>query len=185
MKRLICQVFVIAGLAAGASLNALAAPPAGQVDFGKFAEAAAGGELVEVQVSSNMLSMAARLVDKQEPELGKLLRSVQLIHINVIGLTEENRAEMEKRMQRIRRELDAQGWERIVTAQKKSGDDVAVFARTRGEEALAGLAITVFSPKKGAVLANIVGDIRPDQVAALGEKLNIEPLKQLGAMFKK
>ena len=83
------------------------------------------------------------------------------------------------------RELDAQGWERIVTAQKKAGEDVAVYAKTRGEEALAGLAVTVFSPKQQAMLANIVGDIRPDQVAALGEKLNIEPLKQLGATLKK
>ena len=185
MKRLICQLFAIAGLAAGASLNTLAGPPAGQVDFGKFSAPVSGGEFVEVQVSSNMLSMTARLVEKQEPDLAKLLRSVQLIHVNVVGLTDENRAEMEKRVQQIRHELDGQAWERVVSVQKKTGEDVAVYAKTRGEESLAGLAVTVFDPKKQAVLANIVGDIRPDQVAALGEKLNIEPLKQIGAALKK
>jgi hypothetical protein len=35
------------------------------------------------------------------------------------------------------------------------------------------------------VLVNIVGDIKPEQVTALGESLDIEPLKQAGAVFKK
>jgi len=185
MKSLICQWFVVAGLAAGASLNALADAPAGQVDFSKFAQPGKGGEFVEILVKSNLLSMAAQIVEKEEPEVAKLLRSVQLVHINVVGLTDDNRSEMEKRVQQMRRDLDAQGWERIVTVQQKGAEDVSIHAKTRGTEALAGLAITVIDPKDEAVLINIVGDIKPEQVSALGNGLDIKPLKKVGEALKK
>jgi len=31
---------------------------------------------------------------------------------------------------------------------------------------------------------NVVGDIRPEQITALGESLNIKPLKELGGAIK-
>ena len=65
----------------------------------------------------------------------------------------------------------------------KNGEDVGVFTKTRGGDALAGLAVTV-TDGKDVVLVNIVGDIRPDQIAALGESLNIKPLKDIGKAIK-
>ena len=77
MKNLISHSLAIAVLAAGVSLNVLADPPSGQVDFGKLAAPGNGGEFVEIQVNSNLLSLAARLVEKQQPDAAKLLRGVQ------------------------------------------------------------------------------------------------------------
>jgi hypothetical protein len=47
-----------------------------------------------------------------------------------------------------------------------------------------GLALVLFAGKDQAVFANIVGDIKPEQLALLGERLHIEPLKNLGQMTK-
>ena len=171
----------VAAFAAGISFNVLAGPPPGQVDFGKFTPPGDGGQFVEVQINSNLLSLAARTVEKQQPDAARLLRGVQLVRVNVIGLTDENRAEMTKRVQRIRHDLDAQGWDHNVTVQEKNGEDVGIYTKTRGGEALAGLVVAVIDPKDEVVLINIVGDIRPEQVAALGEKLDIKPLKDVGA----
>src|SRR5439155_533363 len=77
-------------------------PSAGYVDFGKFSPPASGGEFVEVHIKSNVISMVARLVEKSEPDVAELIRGLQLIRVNVIGLDEENRAEMEKRVKKIR-----------------------------------------------------------------------------------
>jgi hypothetical protein len=184
MKTMIRYPLAIAVLAAGVRLNVLADPPPGQVDFGKFTPSGDGGEFVEIQIKSNLLSLAAQMVEKQEPDVAKIMRSVELIHVNVIGLTDANRADVEKRVRQIRHDLDAQGWEHNVVVQQKDGEDVGVYTKTRGGEALAGLAITVIEPKAEVVLINIVGDIRPDQVPALGEKLDIEPLKKVGAALK-
>ena len=39
--------------------------------------------------------------------------------------------------------------------------------------------------KQEAVVVNVVGDIKPEQLAALGEAMNIEPLKKAGGSIKK
>jgi hypothetical protein len=108
---------------------------------------------------------------------------VQLVRVNVVGLTEENREEMQQRVQRIRQDLEERGWERNVNAQGKKGEDVGVYTQTQGGTALAGIAVIVIDPKN-VVFVNVVGDIRPEQIAALGEKLDIKPLKELGGAVK-
>jgi hypothetical protein len=175
--------FAFALVTASLCLTAHAAAP-GVVDFGKFSPPDKGSEFVEVQVKSNLLTLAAQLVDKEQPDAARLLRSVQLVRVTVVGLTEENREEMQKRVQKIRQDLDGRGWERNVNVQGKDGEDIVVHTQTRGAEALAGVAITVIDPKN-AVLVNDVGDIRPEQIVALGESLNIKPLKEIGGAIKK
>jgi hypothetical protein len=183
MKKLICRSFVFAFVTASLCLTARAESP-GLVDFGKFTPPGKGNEFVEVHVKSNLLAFAAQLVEKEQPDAAKLLRNVQLVQVYVVGLTEENREEMQKRVQGIRQDLDGRGWERNVNVQGKEGEDVTVYTQTRGGEALAGVAVTVVD-REHMVLVNVVGDIRPDQIAALGESLNIEPLKKFRAAGKK
>jgi uncharacterized protein DUF4252 len=182
MKHLIRHTIGLAVLTAVISLQA-ENPAPGYIDFGKFSPPASG-EFVEVHVKSNLIAMVARLAEKSEPEAAELLRGLQLVRVNVVSLNDENRAEMEKRIKAIRTKLDAQGWERIVTAQQKD-EDVGVYLKTRGAEAVEGLVITVINGNREAVLVNIVGDIKPEKIAVVGERLNIEPLKKIGEKFEK
>jgi hypothetical protein len=183
MKRLIRHSIGIVILTAVIGLQA-ENPPPGYVDFGKFSPPASGGEFVEVHIKSNLIGMIARLAEKSEPEAAELLRGLKLVRVNVIGLNDENRDEIEKRIKAIRNKLDAQGWERVVTAQKKD-EDVGVYLKTRGEEAVEGVVITVLDGNHEAVLVNIVGDIKPEKTAVIGERLNIEPLKKIGEKIEK
>ena len=182
MKSLLRLPFAFALATASLCLTAHAESP-GLVDFGKFTPPGNGSEFVEVQVRSNLLTFAARLVEKDQPEAAKLLRNVQLVRVNVVGLTEENREEMQQRVQKIRQELERRGWERNVNVQGKAGEDVGIYTQTRGGESLAGVTVTVIEPKS-VVLVNVVGDIQPEQIAALGESLNIKPLKHIGGAIK-
>ena len=185
MKHSIRYAPVLAIICAVISLNIYAEnQPPGYVDFGKFSPAASGGEFVEVNVKSNLISMVARLTQKEEPEVAQLLRGLQLIRVKVIGLNDENRAEIENRVKTIRGELEAQGWESIVTAQQKN-EDVRIYLKIRGDEAVQGLAVTVLEGNKEAVLINIVGDIKPERLAEVGEQFNIDPLKKIGLGLKK
>lgn len=183
MKIPLCRPFAFALVTLSLCLTAQAGSP-GLVDFGKFTPPGKGNEFVEVHVKSNLLAFAAQLVEKEQPDAAKLLRSVQLVQVYVVGLTEENREEMLKRIQKIRQDLDGRGWEHNVNVQGQDGEDVGVYTQTRGGETLAGVAITVVDSKH-VVLVNVVGDIRPEQIAALGESLNLNPLKEIGAAAKK
>ena len=182
MKQILCRSFAFALITAGCCLSARADSP-GMVDFGKFTPPGNGSEFVEVQIRSNLLNFAAILVEKDEPDAAKLLRSVQLVRVNVVGLSDDNREEMQKRVKTIRQDLEGRGWERNVNVQGKAGEDVGVFTQTQGGTALAGVVVTVMD-QQNAVFVNVVGDIRPEQIAALGKKLNIKPLEKIGEAVK-
>lgn len=172
-------------LAACLAFNLQAAPPAGFVDFGKFTPPKSG-EFVEVNIGKPLMSMAAKIVQGSEKEVADVLRGLERIRVNVVGLDDENRADVEKRVEEVRKQLNTDGWEPIVTVKDK-GDDVGVFLKTRGEEAVEGIVVTVLEGKgKGqAVLINIVGNIQPEKLGAIGEKLDIKPLKKASAALKK
>jgi hypothetical protein len=159
--------------------SAAANPPPGYIDLGTFTPPSGGGEFVEVNINSNLLMMTSRLARSHEPEIADLLGRVQHIRVNVIGLDEANRAEIEQRLQKIQAELGAAPWQCIVTARQKD-QDVRVYLRTRGETAVEGAVVTVLEPKKQAVFVNIVGDIKPEEIALLGERFHVDPLKKLG-----
>ena len=102
----------------------------------------------------------------------------------MIGLDEENRAALQKRAQKVRQELVGKGWERIVTAQQKE-QNVSVYLKMADDGAVQGLTAVVLDGKEHAVFANVVGDIKPEQLAMLGDKLHIDPLKQIGNTAQK
>jgi virulence-associated protein VapD len=173
-----------AGLTLLATTLLAADPPAGTFDFGSFTPPAAGGEYVEVNLRGNLLAMAARLIAREEPDVAELVRGIQGVRVNVVSLDDQNRAEIQQRLGDIRRQLTAQGWDRVVTAQTGS-EDVGVYLRTRGDEAVEGVAVTVIEGNRQAVFVNVVGDIRPEKLAELGERLGIEPLKEAGLKVKR
>src|SRR5213595_3736031 len=101
MKHVIRHTLALAVLSAFASIGVCADnPPAGYIDFGKFSPPASGGEFVEVHIKSNLISMVARLAEKSEPEIAELLRGLHRVRVNVIGLDDGNRAEMETRVKK-------------------------------------------------------------------------------------
>src|SRR5229473_1794355 len=123
------------------ALCAEALPP-GQVDFGAFPSPKGGGEFVEVNLPSSLISLAARLVEKDQPDVAKLLNGLKLVRVNVIGMDSDNRADIQKRAEKVRKELPGKGWDRIVSAQQ--GDkDVTVYLKMGEKGAVQGLAAVV------------------------------------------
>jgi hypothetical protein len=173
----------IAVAAVGFSVNAEPSS-SGIVDFGKLMAPTSGGEFVEVNVSSNVISLISRLAKDNEPEIKDVIAGLQQVRVNVVGLDDGNRDQMKERVKSVRGQLDGQGWERVVTAQEKD-EDVAIFIKTKGSESVQGIVVTVISGDKEAVLVNVVGDIQPDKLALIGQKFNIDPLKHLPPFAKK
>jgi hypothetical protein len=185
MKRLSSILLATALLSTTPCLNLRADPvPPGQVDFGKFSAPGSGGEFVEVNINSSLIELATRFVEKQEPEVAQLLGGLKGVHVTVIGVNDENRSDLEKRTESIRKQLAGKGWERVVTAQKDL-QDVSVFVKMGGKDAIQGVVVMVMDGKEHAVFVNVVGDIKPEQLALLGEKLHIDPLKKIGAVTDK
>lgn len=185
MKRILSRTLALATAVAGLQVAFAAdAATGGVVDFGKFTPPTSGGQFVEVNIRENLIAMAARLTEGQEPELTQLLRGLKAVRVNVIGLDDCNREEITRRLAAVRNQLTTAGWERVVTAQQKN-EDVSVFIKLRGTEAIEGVAVTVLQGDREAVFVNVVGDIKPEQLALLGERFDLEPLKEIGIKTKK
>jgi hypothetical protein len=49
--------------------------------------------------------------------------------------------------------------------------------KTSGDDVVDGIVVTVIEEDRKAVLINVVGQIKAEQLAELGERFDIEPLK--------
>ena len=184
MKRTMPCLLVTALLSSASMLNSFAdALPPGQVDFGTFS-APAKGEFVEVNVTSSLISLATKFLEKDQPDVASVLKGLQLVRVNVVGMDDENRNDIEKRVLTIRKDLETKGWERIVKVQEK-GQDVGIYLKTQNKDTVQGLVVVVVDGDKEAVFINVVGDIKPEQLSMLGEKLHIDPLKKIGHEIEK
>lgn len=181
MKNSIRLSLALAGALFSASAFAATSTPApsGHVDFKNFLPAAIG-EVVEVDINPSLLRFAAKVAGKQEPQAAELLGKIQHVRVNVVDLDDSNRADALGKIAAVRAQLEAAGWQKAVSVRNsKKGEDVAVFIQQAGDDAIAGIVVTVIQNKKQAVFVNVVGDIRADQLASIGAQFNIPPLRNL------
>lgn len=141
----------------------------------------AKGRYVEINVQSGLLKFASKVAASQEPDVAELLKNVRQIRVNVVGLDDSNKAASIERIAAIRGDLERKGWEKIVVArepQKQGSSDVAIYMKSN-EDTILGVVVTVIEGKGEAVLVNVVGNIRAEDLARIGEKFDIKPLRHL------
>lgn len=163
--------------------RAVAAEP-GYFDFGKLS-GSAKGEFVEVNVGKGLLKLAGFVVRRENPEAAELIAGISRVRVNVVGLDDTNRSATTERVATVRANLVRDGWEQIVSARGKREEDVAIYLKQREGEVIEGIVITVIDGrKKEAVFVNVVGHIKPEHLAAVGEHLNLPHLRVLAKVEK-
>ena len=167
----------VAAIASTASAAAIESH-GGYVDLGQFSPAASGGEFVEVNVSRNLISMASKLVGKDEPEVSRILAGLQSIRVNVVSIDDSNREGLKEKTARIREHVVNNGWQQVVSV-RDDNETVGVYVKALDDEVIEGITITVIDDSNEAVFVNIVGDVRPEQIAQLGERFGVDPLSKL------
>ena len=66
-------------------------PRAGFVDFGKL-PTTSGGEFVEVNLGRTVFAISGKLFEKSDPDFAKLVRGLELLQVNVVGLGDDGPA---------------------------------------------------------------------------------------------
>jgi hypothetical protein len=177
MKRTLRHHLASLALAIAVASTAGAAEP-GHVDFGTLT-GPDKGEFVEITLGKGMLKLASLIAKCENDEMAGVIGGLSRVRINVVGLDRSNRQATTEKVMNLRRDLTAQGWEQIVTARGHRSEDVAVFVKQTDGEIIEGVVVTVIDGRKEqAVLVNIVGRIKPEQLAAVGDHLDIEQLRK-------
>lgn len=176
MKNSLRSLLAACALAAVSVSTATAVEP-GYVDFGKLVSSAKG-QKVEITLGKGLLKFASFIAGRHDPDAGALIAGLNTVRVNVLGLDDSNREAVASHVRTVRERLTGDGWQRIVAVQGKREEDVAIFVKQVGEETVDGLVVTVVDDrKKEAVLINITGQIKAEQIAAVGEHLKIEHLQ--------
>ncbi len=184
------SILRFATFAAAITLGTFAARAAepGYFDLGKFTPAE-GCQFVEVNLDLPLLKVASLFVGQEEPQAAELIRNLKRVHVNVVGFNDTNRADTLARIGQIRDQLENAGWTRAVTVKQgaSEGDaDVAVFVKLNADSAIDGVVVTVIdSNEKQAVFVNVVGSIRPEQLAALSKRFNLPGLDKVAPAINK
>ena len=156
----------------------------GSVDVGRFVPEEIEGGRITIELKGALLNIASRIAAHHEPEAGALLAGLREIRVNVIDLNKNKAEEITQRFQSGRKHLEGSGWTRVVSV-LENGDDVAIHAKTRGEDSVEGLCISILGADKQAVFVNLVGDLRPEQLAKLGGKLDLPGIQKAADALEK
>jgi hypothetical protein len=155
----------------------------GYVDFGKLA-GPAQGEFIDVTLGKGVLKLASLVAKSKSTDASQLISGLSSVRVNVVGLDDSNRDQATERVRAIRKDLVRDGWDQIVEVRGKKQEDVAIFLKQHDGD-IDGIVVTVIDErKKEAVLVNVVGHIKAEQLATLGEHLDI-PQLHLGAKAEK
>ncbi len=178
MKILIRCSLAAAGLVLASQGFAAKAPSAGYVDFAAFTPNP-DGQLVEVKVDSGLLKFAAKVAAAREPEAAELIRNIESVRVNVVELSATNVADATAKIEGVRSQLEAAGWAPTVKVRDpKKGENVAVYIKSGADDTIEGIVVTVLEDGKQAVFVNVVGNIRPEQLGEIGQRLDIPVLKR-------
>lgn len=148
------------------------------IDVSKMIPLASSDQYVEVNVNASLISMVAGIAKHQEPEVAELISGLKSIRVNVLNIKESSVEAFREQLKKIADKLNNEGWDRIV-AVKDQRTEVTVFLKNRGDEAVEGIFVSVMEPGRETVLVNIIGDIRPNQIATIAERFQIDPLKKI------
>jgi hypothetical protein len=145
-------------------------------DFTALADKAS--DTVTVTLDSNLLGIASRWLNSDDPDQAKAKKLVSsLTGIQVRHFTfDKDYAYPKGDIDSVRRQLRAPGWSQIVGARsKKENTDVDVFVLISGDKAQ-GLAIIASEPREFTIV-NIVGNIDLEQLHDLEGNFGVPDLE--------
>jgi len=145
-------------------------------EFGALADKAS--ESVTVSLDSQLLGLAARFLNSDDPEEAaaqKMVASLTGIYVRKYTF-DDDYAYPKADIDGIRKQLQSPGWSQMVGARsRKDHTDVDVFVLIEGGKAR-GLAIIASEPREFAIV-NIVGSIDLDQLHDLEGKFGVPDLQ--------
>jgi hypothetical protein len=155
-----------------------AAPLRGQLLLPEFATLSSkASEAVSVTLDSSLLGLGCRFLNAEDPEEAqakKLCSSLRGVYVRHFTF-DKDFAYPKGDIDRVRQQLSAPGWSRIVEARSnKDNTDVDVFVLIDGDKAQ-GLSIIASQPREFTIV-NIVGNIDLEQLHSLEGKLGVPML---------
>lgn len=173
-------ILLAAAMLAAVPLGIAGTDP-GRIDLPKLYPAAKGGTCVQINLPPSVLRISAAIVGRSDPHLADIIRGLHHVQVHVTELDNAGRESALDQIASLQDRLEAEGWVRTVEVREGDGTHVGIHLRLGEEDRIYGLVVTVVDAVREVIVVNIAGSIHPEQLAAVAERLPIEPLRRAAA----
>lgn len=149
----------------------------GYVDFNIFEIFGDAEPKVEVSLKQPMLNLVSEFTKEDDPELFNMLSKLAVVRVFVFDADEQFTRKFESESSKTIKSLDRKGWEQVVRV-REDEDHVFVYLKPSTKyDFIEGIVLLAIEEGDEAVFVNIAGEIRPDDVSALGHHFGIAGLE--------
>ncbi|MDE0509032.1 MAG: DUF4252 domain-containing protein [Gammaproteobacteria bacterium] len=167
-----CALTVFANWAAAAENHP------GYVDFADLRGLVDAEPVVEVTLREPLLRLVTEAIPEDDVEAAGFVSRLLNVRLHVYEDIVGDVTEVAATMNELSAGLEEDGWERVVRV-RDDDDQVDIFLNFSEDDAeVYGIALMVVSEDGEVVLGNIVGNIRMEDISALGRRFDIEELAE-------
>lgn len=147
----------------------------GFVDFSELDRIAGSEPNVEVSLKEPLLNLITNILRNNDEMAAQFISTLTRVNVRVFDSSRIDTALMASTMSSIAQRLDASGWDRVVRVREGSDHVDVYFRLSDASDMIQGIAIMVTEPDE-TVLVNIVGNISPEDISAIGARFDIDEL---------
>lgn len=177
MKRLkqlsaACLIFLFAWQTQAADVSS----ERGYIDFGNL-KSVYGQPKVEINLGKAMLGFVGAAAEAEDPEVAELIKNLKSVRVLVYDILHDA-SEALKTVDRVTEDIQKDGWETVVSVNEEK-EKVRVYMKM-SDTLIDGLVVMAVDEnssgqdKSEAVFINIIGQLDPQQIGRVTQRLNID-----------
>jgi hypothetical protein len=148
----------------------------GYVDFGNMVEFENSTGVTEVTLDEDLLSTLAEISTEEDPNVMAVLNGLKLVKANVYEVNEDNKEDLQSKINSIDSKLSGTNWKRIVKTRNEN-EIANIYIKQGSNKKIVGLVVTSLDSSGEAAFVNIVGTIDLATIGKLGKKFDIPQLE--------
>ena len=133
---------------------------------------------MQISLKTPLLNMVTNLLKQEDEQAADFVSKLMRVNVSVFESDVLDVDEIADSMAVLARDLDAQGWERVVRIREEEDHVDIYFRLSTDADLIYGVAIMAASDDE-TVLVNIVGDISVEDLGALARRFDIDELSDI------
>ena len=131
---------------------------------------------VDILLKGPLLVLAREAVEDSDPELSDVLSRIDYVRIQVFSAHRMSKEQLMEKAREAAAQLEKKGWEMAVRV-RDEGEETHIYVLPGNKNDIRGLVVMALDDDDdGAVFINIVGDVRPADIAKIGRALHMDSL---------
>jgi hypothetical protein len=176
MLKSILVLFIVSFFSLSFAQNEDVTKEPGYVDFGNMAEFENSTGVTEVTLDEELLSTLAEISTEEDPNVMAVLNGLKLVKANVYEVNEDNKENLQSKINNIDSKLAGSNWKRIVKTRNEN-EIANIYIKQGSNKKIVGLVVTSLDSSGEAAFVNIVGTIDLATIGKLGKKFDIPQLE--------